>query len=110
MAQHHAASGDIIDVRPLGSAWDDHVTTAFFKSDQLELVRLLLPRGKLMQEHQVAGEITVMCIEGLIEFTAHGRKQQMAAGHLIHLAAGEPHSLHALADTTALLTICLKQG
>ena len=107
MAQRHAVSGEIIDVGPLGPAWGEHVTTAFFKSDQLELVRLLLPRGTAMREHLVAGEITVLCVEGVIEFTAHGRSQQMAPGQLIHLAAGEPHSLLALADVTALLTICL---
>jgi len=29
----------------------------------------VLPSGKAMREHKVAGEITVQCIEGLIEFT-----------------------------------------
>lgn len=110
MAQLHATSGEIIDVGPLGASWPEHVTSAFFKSEQLELVRLVMPRDKEMREHRVAGEITVLCIEGLIEFTAHGRSQRMAPGQLIHLAAGEPHALRALADTTALLTICLQPG
>ena len=107
MAQPHAVSGDVIDVRPLGSALHERVTTAFFKSAQLELVRLVLPRGKVMREHQVAGEITVLCIEGLIEFDVLGLTRKLAPGELIHLQAGEPHSLQALSDATALLTICL---
>jgi quercetin dioxygenase-like cupin family protein len=107
MAQAHAASGDIVDVRPLGAALADHVTTAIIKSHQLELVRLVLPGGKAMREHRVAGEITVQCVEGLIEFTTSAGARRLAAGQLIHLAAGEAHSLLALTDATALLTICL---
>ena len=107
MAQPHAAYGDLIDVGPLGPALPGQVTTALFKSPQLELVRLVLPRGKQMREHRVDGEITVLCIEGSIEFTAHGRSQRMGPGQLIHLAGGEPHALRALADASALLTICL---
>lgn len=107
MAQTHAAAGDIIDIRPLGADLHDHVTTAFFKSAQLELMRLVLPSGKAMREHKVAGEITVLCIEGLIDFTTPSRSQRLAPGQLIHLAAGEPHSLRAVADSSALLTICL---
>lgn len=107
MAQAHAASGDLIDIGPLGAALADQVTTAIMKSAQLELVRLVLPTGKSMREHRVAGEITVQCIEGLIEFTTPAGSLQLAPGQLIHLQGGEPHSLLALKDSTALLTICL---
>ena len=107
MAQAHAVSGDIVDIRPLGSALVGRVTTAIIKSAQLELVQLVLPQGKAMREHRVAGEITVQCVEGLIEFTTPTATRRLAPGELIHLAAGEPHSLLALADSTALLTICL---
>lgn len=107
MAQAHAASGDLIDIGPLGAALADQVTTAIMKSAQLELVRLVLPTGKAMREHRVAGEITVQCIEGLIEFTTPGASLRLGPGTLVHLQGGEPHSLLALADSTALLTICL---
>ena len=107
MAQPHAASGDILDVRPLGGRLANHVTTAILKSAQLELVQLVLPKGAVLREHSVSGEITVQCIEGLIEFTTSNTSQQLAPGQLIHRAAGEPHALRALADSTALLTICL---
>ncbi|MCM0609849.1 MAG: cupin domain-containing protein [Ideonella sp. WA131b] len=107
MSQPHAVSGDVIDIRPLGAALHEHVTSAFFKSAQLELVRLVMPRGKVMREHQVAGEITVLCIEGVIEFNVHGLTSRLTPGDLVHLHAGEPHSLQALSDVTALLTICL---
>ncbi len=107
MAQAHAASGDIIDVRPLGAALHGRVTTAFIKSAQMELVHLVLPSGKALPEHRVSGEVTLQCIEGLIEFTTPTTSLRLAPGQLVHLAAGEDHALLALADSTALLTICL---
>lgn len=107
MAQWHAASGDIIDVGPLGAALGGRVTTAFFKSDQMELVHLVLPSGKGLREHSVSGEITLQCLEGLIDFTTPAVNRRLAPGQLIHLAAGEPHALFAVTDSTALLTICL---
>ena len=107
MAQVHAASGELIDIGPLGAGLANQVTTAIMKSAQLELVRLVLPTGKSMREHRVAGEITVQCIEGLIEFTTRASSRQLGPGQLIHLRGGELHTLKALADSTALLTICL---
>lgn len=107
MAQTHAASGDVVDIRPVGATLVDQVTTAILKSAQLELVRLVLPSGKAMREHRVAGEITVQCVEGLIEFTTSTGIRRLGPGQLIHLQGGDAHSLLALADSTALLTICL---
>lgn len=111
MAQVHAASGDVVDVRPLGPAPDgglaQQVSTAILKSAQLELIRLVLPMGKGLREHHVQGEITVQCLEGLIEFTTSRATLRLEPGHLVHLQGGVPHSLLALADSSALLTICL---
>ena len=107
MAQAHATSGDIIDVRPLGASLHERVTTAFIKSIQMELVHLVLSNGKALPEHRVSGEITLQCIEGLIAFTTPAISLRLAPGQLVHLAAGEAHALLALADSTALLTICL---
>ena len=107
MAQAHAASGELVDIRPLADGLGDHVTIAIMKSDQLELVRLVLPKGKAMREHRVSGEITVQCVEGSIEFSTPTATLRMGPGQLVHLRGGEAHSLLALADSSALLTICL---
>lgn len=107
MAQAHAASGDIIDVRPLGAVLGDRVSTAFIKSTQLEWVHLVVPAGKGLPEHHVSGEITVQCIDGLIALTTPSLSHHLAPGQLVHLAARGPHALVALADSTALRAICL---
>ena len=107
MAQPHLEPGQVVSLAPLGAALANSRTQALFKSDQLELARLVLPAGKSLPTHQVAGEITVLCLEGEIAFDVGGATRTLRAGDLVHLAGGQPHALRAVSDASALLTICL---
>ena len=108
MAIPHAQPGDIIDVRPLGGALADARSHALFKSTDLEVIRLVLRAGEGMPPHAVAGEITLQCIEGRIAFDCDSGARELTAGQLIHCAADEIHGLHAIEDSSLLLTIALK--
>lgn len=108
MAQTHADFGALIDLQPLGAALPGSRTTALIKGQQLELARLVLAAGKSLREHTTRGEITLLCIEGEIELSTPAGQQRLQPGQLVHLAAGTPHALLALADATALVTICLQ--
>ncbi|HEX2604294.1 MAG TPA: cupin domain-containing protein [Oxalicibacterium sp.] len=110
MALPHATSGQVIDVRPLGSKMTEAVSHALFKTEQLELIRLVLPRGKGMPEHAVHGPVTIQCLEGSIEVHAHQKTLTLQAGELVFLAGGEPHSLRALEDASVLLSILLRHN
>lgn len=107
MALPHATSGQVIDIRPLGPRITDAVSNAIFKAPQLELMRLVLPRGKGMPEHSVPGALTIQCLEGVIELQAHQTTQTVKAGELVYLEGGEPHALHAVEDSSVLLTLLL---
>lgn len=48
-------------------------------------------------------------MEGVIEFIANGRTREMRTGDFLRLAGDTPHELHALEDSSALVTICLQQ-
>lgn len=109
MALSHAASGTVIDIRPLAEKCTTFSAIALVKTPQLEVIRMTMPRGKAMPEHKVPGDITVQCIEGSIGFSAHGKTQTLHAGDLIFLAGGEPHALQALEDASVLVTILLKK-
>jgi len=74
------------------------------KTDTLEVRRLILPKGRAIPTHHASGEITAHCLEGRIAFTANGKTRDVNAGQLIVLAAGEPHSLVGLEDSTLLVT------
>jgi quercetin dioxygenase-like cupin family protein len=107
MAVPHAKPGEVVDVRPLGSALASSQTTTLVRAEQMEVIRLVVPPGKHISEHRAKGEIVVQCLEGRVAFTALGRTQSLEAGQLLYLPAGEPHSVKGIEDASLLLTILL---
>ncbi len=107
MAQVHARSGQVVHLAPWGDPSTAGVTSAILKAEQLEVVRIVLAAGKAFPEHHVQGEVTVLCLEGQLLFRTPQAEQTMGPGDFIHLRRGEPHALHAVKDSLALLTICL---
>ena len=108
MAIPHAAPGEVVDVRPLGQALVSTKTHTLLRTEKVEVVRLVMVAGKEIAEHKAPGEIMVQCLEGKIDFTALGKTQELTAGQLLYLAAGEPHSVKCIEDASFLLTILLK--
>jgi quercetin dioxygenase-like cupin family protein len=109
MAIPHARSGQVIDVRPLGPSFTEERTVALFKTEDLEVIRLVLPAGKALPPHKVAGEITIQCIEGRIDVTVDGEISHLGAGQLVYLARDVVHGVVALEDACALVTIALRR-
>jgi quercetin dioxygenase-like cupin family protein len=91
----------------LGKGLPGAKTTTLFKTDALEVIRLVLPAGKEIPEHKAPGEITVQCLEGKVLFTAHGEQHDLAAGKFLYLSTAQPHALKALEDSSLLVTILL---
>jgi quercetin dioxygenase-like cupin family protein len=110
MAIPHSAPGDLIDVRPLGSTLASARTHALFKSDDLELIRIVLAAGQELPMHTVSGEITLQCIEGSADVTYNAGVRRLEAGQLMLLSGGDMHGLRGVQDTSLLLTIALKRG
>jgi quercetin dioxygenase-like cupin family protein len=106
MSIHHAKPGEIIQL-PLGTTRSDFTTTTLVKTNDLELIRLVLPTGKGIPTHKAPGEITVQSLEGRVAFTAGHKTQELVAGQLLYLSGGEPHSVKAIEDSTLLVTILL---
>lgn len=107
MALSHAQPGDVVDVRPLGTGLADTRTTTILKTDNIEVVRIVMQAGKQISEHKAPGEIVVQCLEGKVSFTALGKTQELEAGQLLYLNAEEPHSVDCIEDASFLLTILL---
>ena len=107
MAIAHASPGEAVDVGPLGSRLPGEKIVALFKSEHLEVIRLVLTAGKSLPPHKVPGEITVQCIEGRIDVTAEGKSHVIGAGQLLYLSADVTHGVVALEDASALVTIAL---
>jgi quercetin dioxygenase-like cupin family protein len=107
MALPHAKPGEVVDVRPLGSGLASAQTKALIRAEQVEVIRLVVPAGKEIEEHQAKGEIVVQCLEGRVAFTAFGKTQTLEAGKLLYLPTGEPHTVKGVEDASLLLTILL---
>ena len=107
MAILHAQSGEVVDIRPLGSALTTSKTIALIKTRRFEVIRMVLLAGKEIAEHKAKGDIIVQCLEGHVVFTAMGESVELPAGQMFYLNNREPHSLRAMEDSSLLLTLLL---
>ena len=108
MAIPHAKPGEVIDVQPFGTALATAKTSTLFKTENVEVVRLVMSASKEIAEHKAPGEIIVQCLEGKIAFTFLGKTQELMAGQMLYLAAGVSHSVSCITDASFLLTILLR--
>ena len=121
MAIPHARPAETIDVRPLGAALAASKTLALFKSEGLEVIRLVLAAGASLPLHKVPGDITLQCIEGRIDVKTDATTDTttdtstddashiLDAGQMLFLAGDTVHGVLALEDASALVTIALKR-
>ena len=111
MAIPPAASGQPIPLFPAAGESPSAQTIALFKTEHLEVIRVVLPKGKAFPPHKVAGDITVQCLKGAIAFTIESasgeQRQALRAGEMLYLAGGVRHGLVGLEDATVLVTIVL---
>jgi quercetin dioxygenase-like cupin family protein len=108
MAIPHAVPGQAVDVKPFGARLANEQTVALFKSEDLEVMRLVLRAGKSLPPHKVPGEITVQCIEGALDVTVDGESHVLRAGQLLYLMGAVLHGVTALEDSSALVTVALR--
>ena len=107
MALPHAQPGVPVDVLPYGTSLGSQVSTALFKSDTLEVIRLVLTAGKRLPEHEVPGELTMQCMEGRLAVIQGASRQTLSTGQLLFLPAQVRYEIEAELDSSALLTIVL---
>jgi quercetin dioxygenase-like cupin family protein len=109
MATTHAASGELIDLRPSARAGDASGSQTLVRTDHVEVFRLSMPAGKELPQHKVASVITIQCLDGRVEVVAHGRTQALPAGTMVYLSGGEPHAVKALEDSSILVTLLVNR-
>jgi quercetin dioxygenase-like cupin family protein len=107
MALHHAASGEVVDLAPLGSGLREAHTRALVKKDDFEAIRLVLPAGDELPAHRVSGRFILHCLEGRVSLTAPAGAIELSADQWVYFEGGIPHAVRAIEDSSLLLTILL---
>jgi quercetin dioxygenase-like cupin family protein len=110
MAISHAASGDLIDISALPERGKAAVSMTLVRANHIEVFRLILPAGKVLQEHAAAGSITIQCLAGVVELDAHGHTQTLHPGTLVYLDDAQPHAVRVLEDASLLITMLLHRA
>lgn len=107
MALHHASSGEIIDLSPLGPELKRSRTAALVKTDSFEAIRLVLRARDELPAHKISGKFTLSCIEGRIVLDLPENSLELSAQQWVYIDSGVPHALRAIEDSSLLLTIML---
>jgi quercetin dioxygenase-like cupin family protein len=104
MATKRAAPGEIIEI----VSPSDDKTRALIKTDEIEVLRLVVPRNKTVDTHQVPGDITVQCLAGSAALTTPEGELELHAGQLVYLERDTPHAVRGLDDAWLLVTIAFR--
>ena len=107
MALHHASSGEVVHLGPLGQTLQQARTKALVKTDSFEAIRLVLKAGEELPAHEVSGKFTLHCIEGKVDLDFNGGSFELAAQQWVYFDGGVTHALRAIEDSSLLLTIML---
>lgn len=105
MNQGHIEAGEVINLHTLNEDMPPKTTFALIKTEHMEVIRMVLPQGKVVAEHSVKGEISVQCLKGTTLFTVENEQLELNESDWLYLNGNQPHSLKAVTDTVLLLTI-----
>ena len=104
MSTGHVGAGEVINLQSLDGRPED-TTLALVKTNDMEVIRMVLPRGKDIMEHSVDGEISVQCIKGKVLFQLDNNAHELTEGDWLYLEGNQKHALYAKSDAVLLITI-----
>jgi quercetin dioxygenase-like cupin family protein len=66
--------------------------------------------GTTIQEHRVAGRLSVQTLQGHLRMSVEGQDFDLPAGRLVAVDEAVPYELHAIEDSSFLMTIAWRDG
>lgn len=105
MTRSIASPGELVAIRPLGPAIEAKQKTSLVKTNDMEIVQIVMPEGANLPNYEAHGEIILHCLEGRISLTALGETYDVRAGQLLYLRVQEPFSLQGIENASLLVTI-----
>lgn len=108
MAIEALKPGEIAVVGPESQVVEQRKTSVLVKTPTLRVMQIDIPAGEALKEHKAPGDITVHCIAGKVNFTVHGKAQELTAGSLLYLPAEELHAVEAIEPSVLLVTVAIQ--
>ena len=105
MNQGHVGPGEVINLETLKGDMEVDSSYALIKTEDMEVIRMALPKGKTINEHSVEGEVSVQCLKGHILFMVNGKAVDLSDDDWLYLQKKQTYSYSVKADTILLVTI-----
>ena len=105
MNHGHVVSSEVINLEALKGDMDVDASYALIKTDDMEVIRMALPKGKEINEHKVEGEISVLCLKGNIQFSVGGVIRNLSEDDWMYLKKQQTFSYVVKENTILLVTI-----
>lgn len=105
MRYGHVRPGDPINLQTLREELEVDNTYALVKTDKMEVIRMALHKGKVVEQHSVDSEISVLCLKGEILFQIDTTAEILTEDDWLYLNEGEPFSYSVKEDAILLVTI-----
>lgn len=105
MNQGHIQSGEVVNLETLKGEMDVDASYALVKTNDMEVIRMAVHKGKTIDEHSVDGEMSVQCLKGDILFMVDGNARELTASDWLYLEKKQKFSYSVKEDTILLVTI-----
>jgi quercetin dioxygenase-like cupin family protein len=112
MATHHAAAGEVVDLRTWANDLKVEKSKVITKTTGVELARLVIDAGVDMHHTDycsVKGAVVIHCLEGEITLKTSRATKSIGKGQLVYLDGDTEHALVGVLKSVVLLTIVLPQ-
>ncbi len=113
MATHHAAAGEVVDLKTWANDLKGEKSKVITKTTGIELARLVIDAGVDMHHSDycsVKGAVVIHCIEGEITLKTSDATKSIEKGQLVFLNGDTEHALVGVKNSVVLLTIVLSQN
>lgn len=105
MNQGHIEAGEVVNLQTLKPDMSEQDSYALIKTSDMEVIRMVIPEGRDIEEHSVDGQVSVHCLEGTVQFNIGDTTKELTKDSWLYLDRGQPHSLRAETDAVLLVTI-----
>ena len=94
-----------VELRAIEGIAEDRRAVTLVRQSGLNLAITYLRAGASLAEHAAPGPITIQVLDGLVRIALGDQQLEVPAGRLVAFGAGVRHAVHAVEDSTLLLTL-----